>query len=149
MPNVIVGFMCAKWNREGKLPNWFEGRDKLWLCFVAIFIVLVIQGLNIPTKGLPLNALITPFFIFAVVGIFNSSERKPIKRFLTKVGDLSMYMWFFHAIFFTDTVNLYTKNLVFEPFHCFFYTFAMTFIQSYIASWVIKKLITPVMNKIK
>lgn len=149
MPNVVIGLMCAQYNKEGLLPAWFEGRDKLSLCLLTVLVVLTIQGLNVPTKGLPLHALITPFFIFAVVGVFNSFKMKHLMIFLIKVGDLSMYMWFFHAIFFTTSVNLYTKNLVFEPFHCFLYTFVMTFVLSYIASLMIKKLITPIINKIK
>lgn len=120
MPHVILGFMCAKWNREGLLPAWFEGKSKLWLCILFVLAVLVIQGLGIPTKGLPLSAFYTPFLIFAIVGVFNSFKLKYLTIFLINVGDLSMYMWFIHAIFFTTTVNLYTKNLVFEPFHCFF-----------------------------
>ena len=149
MPNVVLGFMCAKWNHEGVLPTWFEGKKKLPLCILVVIVVLLIPGLNIPTKGFPLHAFITPFFIFAIVGIFNSFQLKNVTSCLTKVGDLSMYMWFFHALFFTTTVNLYTKNLVFEPFHCFLYTFVMTFGLSYIASWIIKKLLTPIINRIK
>lgn len=149
MPNVVIGFMCAKWNHEGVLPTWFEGKYKLSLCILAVIVVLLIPGLDIPTKGFPLRAFTTPVFIFAVVGIFNSFKLKYLTSFLINIGNLSMYMWFFHAIFFTTTVNLYTKNLVFEPFHCFLYTFVMTFVLSYMASWIIKKLITPIINKIK
>lgn len=149
MPNIILGLMCAKWNKEEKFPNWFEGKNKLWICLVVICVVLVIPGLNIPTKGLPLTAFYTPLLIFAILGVFNSFKMKHLMNFQIKVGDLSMYMWFFHAIFFTTSVNLYTKNLVFEPFHCFLYTFVMTFVLSYMASWIIKKLITPILNQMK
>lgn len=149
IPIVIVGYMCARWNKEGKIPTWFEGKNKVWISLLTIVIVLVLQSLNIPTKGFCLQAFYTPFLIFAIVGIFNSFELKWLSKVFANVGELSMYMWFFHAIFFTDTVNLYTKDLVFEPFHCFPYTFIMTFILTYAGSWIIRKILTPVINRIR
>ena len=146
---VIVGYMCAFWNYKGLLPKWFEGKNKWWLSLLVILLVLIIQGLQLPTKGFCIQAFYTPFFIFAIVGLFNSHSLNGISRFLQKVGDLSMYMWFFHAVFFTETVNLYTKNLVMEPFHSFPYTLLMTFVLTYLGSWCFKKLLTPIMNKIK
>ena len=60
-----------------------------------------------------------------------------------------MYMWFIHAIFFTETVNHYTKHLVFSSsFNCFIYTFIMTFAITYAIAWIIKKMLTPIINKI-
>lgn len=149
IPLIIVGYMCALWNSEGKIPNWFEGKSRLPLAIVTIVIVMLINGIQIETKGFCIPAFYTPFLIFAVVGIFNSFELKWLRQGLTKVGDLSMYMWFFHAIFFTTSVNLYTRNLVFEPIHNYFYTLIMTFVLTYCGSWVIKKLVTPIINRIK
>lgn len=149
IPLVIVGYQCAKWNSQGKIPSWFEGRNRIVLAIVTIVAVLLFNSLHLPLAGFCLKAFYTPFLIFAVVGIFNSFELKWLSKGLTKVGDHSMYMWFFHAIFFTETVNLYTKNLVFEPIHNYFYTFFMTFVLTYCGSWVIKKLLTPIINTIK
>lgn len=149
IPLIIVGYMCAMWNSEGRLPLWFEGKNRLPWALLTIAIVMFINGLRFETKGVCIQAFYTPFLIFAVVGIFNSFELKWLSKGLTNVGDLSMYMWFFHAIFFTETVNLYTKNLVFEPIHNYFYTLVMTFVLTYCGSWVIKKILTPILNKIK
>lgn len=149
IPIVIVGYMCAKWNSEGKIPTWFEGKKRIPFALAIILTVMLVNGIKIPTLGFCLQAFYTPFLIFAVVGIFNSIECKWLSIGLTKVGELSMYMWFFHAIFFTETVNLYTKNLVFEPIHNYFYTLVMTFILTYAGSWVIKKLLNPVLNRVK
>lgn len=148
IPLIIVGYMCANWNSEGKIPQWFEGKNHLPLAFITIVAVMFINGFKIETKGLCIQALYTPFLIFAIVGIFNSLELIWLSKGLKKVGDLSMYMWFFHAIFFTETVNLYTKNLVFEPIHNYFYTLFMTFLFSYCGSWFIKKLLSPIINKL-
>lgn len=141
--------MCAMWNMQGKLPHWFEGKKRLPVALLTIAIVVALQTLQIPTAGFCVQAFYIPFLVFALVGIFNSFELKWLKKGLTKVGDLSMYMWFFHAIFFTATVNLYTQWLVFTPFHNYFYTLFMTFALTYIASWGIKKIISPVIKRIK
>ena len=60
-----------------------------------------------------------------------------------------MYMWFFHAIFFTESVNLYTKNWVFKPFYSFPWTLLITFVLTYLGSWIIKKALTPIIIKIR
>lgn len=149
IPLIIIGYMCAMWNVQGKLPHWFEGKKRMPIALLAIVQVMALQTLQIPTAGFCVQAFYTPFLVFALVGIFNSFKLKRLKQGFTKVGDLSMYMWFFHAIFFTETVNLYTKNLVFEPFHNFFYTFTMTFVLTYLGSWIIKNIVSPIINRIK
>lgn len=141
--------MCAMWNTQGKLPHWFEVEKRMPIALLAIVVVIALQTLQIPTAGFCVQAFYTPFLVFALVGIFNSFKLKRLKQGFTKVGDLSMYMWFFHAIFFTETVNLYAKNLVFEPFHNFFYTFTMTFVLTYLGSWIIKNIVSPIINRIK
>lgn len=149
IPLIIIGYMCAMWNVQGKLPHWFEGKKRMPIALLAIVQVMALQTLQIPTAGFCVQAFYTPFLVFALVGIFNSFKLKRLKQGFTKVGDLSMYMWFFHAIFFTETVNLYTKNLVFEPLHNFFYTFTMTFVLTYLGSWIIKNIVSPIINRIK
>jgi hypothetical protein len=149
IPLVIVGYQCGYWNSKGQLPKWFEGRRRLSIALIAIGAVMLLNAFRFPVAGFCIQAFYTPILIFAVVGIFNSFEPSWLSKGLQKVGDLSMYMWFFHAIFFTTTVNLYTKALVFEPFHNYCYTLAMTFILTYAGSWAIKKLLSPVMQAIK
>ena len=149
IPLVIVGYMCGCWNQEGKIPAWFEGKSRIPLALLAIIVVMLIKSINIPTMGFCLQAFYTPILIFAIVGIFNSVNLKWLGKGLQNIGDQSMYMWFFHAIFFTTTVNLYTKALVFEPFNCFLWTLLMTFILTYIGSWIIRKILTPLINRIK
>lgn len=149
IPLVIVGYQCAKWNRDGKLPAWFEGKNRIYLAIITIVAVMLFKAFQFPVAGFGLQAFYTPFLIFAIVGIFNSINVNWLSKGLSQIGELSMYMWFFHAIFFTETVNLYTKNLVFEPVHNYFYTLFMTFILTYAGSWIIKKLLTPIINRIK
>jgi peptidoglycan/LPS O-acetylase OafA/YrhL len=149
IPVVIVGYQCGYWNGKGLVPRWFEGRNRLPVALIAIAATLLLKTISFPVAGFCIQAFYTPILIFAVVGIFNSFKLSWLSKGLQKVGDLSMYMWFFHAIFFTTSVNLYTKNLVFEPFHNYFYTLAMTFILTFAGSWVIKKLLSPVMQVIK
>ncbi|WP_175629261.1 acyltransferase family protein [Bacteroides acidifaciens] len=149
IPLIIVGYMCAMWNVQGKIPTWFEGREHIPLALLTIAAVLVINAFRIYTAGFCIQAFYTPLLIFAIVGIFNSINVKWLSKGLMQVGDISMYMWFFHAIFFTESVNLYTKRLVFSPIHSYLYTLFMTFVLTYIGSWIIKKIISPILNVIK
>lgn len=149
IPLIIVGYMCAMWNVQGKIPTWFEGREHIPLALFTIASVLVINTLKIQTAGFCIQAFYTPLLIFAIVGIFNNVNVKWLSKGLMQVGDLSMYMWFFHAIFFTESVNLYTKRLVFSPIHSYLYTLFITFVLTYIGSWIIKKIVSPILNVIK
>jgi hypothetical protein len=149
IPYVIVGYQCGYWNSKGLLPRWFEGKKLLPIALITIVAVMLINAFRLSVAGFCIQAFYTPVLIFAVVGIFNSFKLSWLSKCLQKVGDLSMYMWFFHAIFFTTTVNLYTKDLVFEPIRNYIYTLVMTFILTFVGSWVIQKLLSPVMQVIK
>lgn len=149
MPCVILGYMCAYWNYKGLLPRLFEGKSHIPLSVAGILAVLVLAAIRIPTLGFCLQAFYTPIFIFAVVGIINATQLTCLSKFLKNIGDQSMYMWFFHAVFFTESVNTYTKRLVLEPIHNFFYTLFMTFILTYIGSWIIKRMVSPIIQRIK
>lgn len=149
IPLIIVGYMCGVWNRKGIIPQWFEGKNKLLLSLIAIIIIMLINAFRYPVAGFCIQAFYTPILIFAIIGIFNSYEVKWLNKVLIKVGNLSMYMWFFHAIFFTETVNLYTKHLVFEPINNYFYTLIMTLLLTYVGSYIIQKIISPITKLIK
>ena len=149
IPLAIVGYQCGYWNQEGKLPEWFEGKKKAPLAIFTIVVIMLVNAFRYPVAGFCIQAFYTPLLIFAVVGLFNSFKVRWLSLGLQKVGDLSMYMWFFHAIFFTETVNLYTKFLVMEPIHYYLYTLFVTFVLTYIGSWIVKKLLTPIINRIK
>lgn len=149
MPCVILGYMCAYWNYKGLLPRLFEGKSHIQLSVAGILAVLVLAAIRIPTLGFCLQAFYTPIFIFAVVGVINATQLTCLSKFLKNIGDQSMYMWFFHAVFFTESVNTYTKRLVLEPIHNFFYTLFMTFILTYIGSWIIKRMVSPIIQRIK
>ena len=148
-PLIAVGYQCGKWNRDGRVPQWFEVRKKLALALGAVAAVMLVKAFNFNTFGFCIQAFYTPVLVFALVGIFNSYELPRVKRFLVKVGDLSMYMWFFHAIFFTTTVNAFSRYLVFEPIHNYFYTLLITFVLTYAGSWLFKRMLTPILNRIK
>lgn len=147
LPLVIVGYMCGKWNNDGSIPSWFEGNKKTLLSILAVILVLTFNATRVYTFGFCLQAFYTPILVFAVIGIYNSCGMGKIGRLLHKVGDKSMYMWFLHAVFFTSSVNMFTRNLVFKPFHSFFYTFAMTFLLTYIGAYIIKSVLTPILKK--
>ena len=46
-----------------------------------------------------------PFIIGAVAVLFSKFQWKAARRVLVKLGELSVYMWFLHALFFTESVR--------------------------------------------
>jgi hypothetical protein len=149
VPIVIVGYQCAYWNMNGKIPTWFEGNRRIPLAIFTILVVMLLCAIRFQTFGYSIQAFYIPFFIFAVVGIVNSTMAYRTKNILHKIGDLSMYIWFFHPIFITETVNTYTRGFIFGPIHNFIYTFLLTLILSYVGSYVIKSALSPIIQRIK
>lgn len=74
IPLIIVGYMCAMWNVQGKIPTWFEGREHIPLTLLTIAAVLVINALKIQTAGFCIQLL---YFVVALV-VSKVLQRTPL-----------------------------------------------------------------------
>ncbi len=104
-PGVLLGYLFA---HEG----WFtkiqitKSASAFWLVLAAMVIamVFVLRSQIGALLGFNLDFFYASLFIFAVLIILNLYELPVLYKFLATLGDVSVYMWFFHALFFTGAV---------------------------------------------
>ena len=102
MPATVLGYFFA---REGYYERVNIGKlSGSWtviLCGVAFVFALALRHLfyplNIPFQ---FDFFYAPLMIGAIVIFFNKFKCGLVRTVLMKVGEVSVYMWFFHALFF-------------------------------------------------
>lgn len=110
-PTIIFGYLFAR-------KQWFISirivRHWCLLVLSVLFIIfLLILRHNFGSYlGFHLDFIYAPIFIAAVLVIFNLYKMPLIRNVLTELGNTSVYMWFFHALFFTSTVRCIYQPLI-------------------------------------
>ena len=103
-PGMLLGYLFAHkaWFTVIRLPNHPSMIVLASLCVGLAFLLRNFLG---SVAGFNLDFFYAPLFIFAVLIVFNLYKLPIITRVLTALGGVSVYMWFFHALFFTDAVR--------------------------------------------
>lgn len=87
-----------------------------WLCLIlalaVIFVAFKFRSYRTGWNGFQFDFFFAPMVIGSLVVIFNRFELKPLRVALARIGDVSMYMWFFHALFFTKAVRWFYQPAI-------------------------------------
>ena len=141
-PCMVLGYLFAN---QGYYERINIGNiSKLWtflICLIVIVLFLVIRHFgtftHIPFK---MDFFYVPFIIGSIVVLFNKFRWNTFRRIMIKMGEVSVYMWFLHALFFTPA----TKSF-YQPILSFFrvadLTVAWTIVLTFFASWLIKTVV--------
>lgn len=139
-PCMILGYLFAKrrWYLKVKVPQ--TRVLSLPIAIACGGIILVIRSLYPHILGFNMDFLYAPMLIFLILVVANQIHSKVVSKTLTTLGETSVYMWFFHALFFTEAVRP-----IYQPFVAIcnslwiatFWTIVITFI----CSWCIKTLV--------
>ena len=113
------------------------------LCLLVILVVFVLRYYN---KRFPLDFVYAPMMIGAIVVLFNVNDWKPIRTALVKVGEVSVYMWFFHALFFTPPVRWFYQPAI-TIFNDINLVVLWTIVLTFAVSWLIKTIVDSIQNK--
>lgn len=145
MPTVLLGYYFAKQQvfQKVRVPkHWSMGIAGLVLIVLALsaraYCGATIAGFN-------LDIIYAPMAILGILVIFNICKLPIISKLLTNLGNLSVYMWFFHALFFTDVVRTIYQPLILVNDNIFIITL-WTILLTYVCSWVLKKVVDGVEN---
>lgn len=140
-PIMVLGYLFARQRyyeriNVSRLPKLLT----LILCvvvFVGVF--LLKRYLSLPFK-LPfqMDFFYAPLIIGAIAVAFNVFEMRPLRVVLAKFGDVSVYMWFFHALFFTLAVRWFYQPAI-TIFHDINLVVLWTIVLTFISSWLIKR----------
>lgn len=111
-PGMLLGYLFAHegWFTKIQIPDktpmhWFA------LTVMIVVMVFVLRSQIDSVLGFNLDFFYAPLFILVVLVVFNLYEMPILSKVLSALGDVSVYMWFFHALFFTLPIKA-----VYEPF---------------------------------
>ena len=135
-PKMLIGYLMAHklWYNKIKIPcHWGMACVALLiiiLVFVARYKIEIILGFN-------LDFFYAPLFILAVLILFNLYKLPVLSNVLMRLGKTSVYMWFFHSLFFTGAVRS-----VYQPFilisNNLWIIIPWTILLTFLCSWVVK-----------
>ena len=136
MPTVLLGYYCAKQQvfQKMRIPqHWTMALGGILLIVLA-FVGRAVCG---AIAGFSLFIIYAPMAILGILVIFNSCKMPIISKVLTSLGNLSVYMWFFHALFFTDIVRTIYQPCILVSDNIFIITI-WTILLTYVCSLILK-----------
>lgn len=149
-PTVILGYLFAHQGYYEKINISRAPKVVVFLICVSI-IMLIITTLRPYTlrfnNPFNLDFFYAPVMIGAVAVLFNKFKWPYFRRVLSKIGELSMYMWFFHGLFFTEGVRWFYQPAI-TIFNDVNLVVIWTIILTFIASWLIKTIVDVVLKKL-
>lgn len=135
-PAMILGYLFAHEGYYGKIrvpEHWIM----IVLSVLLVVMVFVLRYYLGSIAAFNLDFFYAPLFIFAVLVIFNLCKLPVLTKVLTAFGNVSVYMWFFHALFFTGVVRS-----VYQPFilisHSLWVIIPWTILLTFCCSWVLQ-----------
>ena len=139
MPTVLLGYYFAKQQvfQKMRIPQHWS------MALVGVLlIVLALVGYALcgAIAGFSLFIIYAPMAILGILVIFNSCKMPIISKVLTSLGNLSVYMWFFHALFFTDIVRTIYQPFILVSNNIFIITI-WTILLTYLCSWILKTIV--------
>lgn len=139
MPTVLLGYYFAKQQVFQKLsiPNhWSMPIVGIALIVLAFFGHVVCGSV----AGFNMYVIHATLCILGILIIFNSCKLPILSKVLTNLGNHSVYMWFFHALFFTDIVRTIYQPLILVSDNIFIITI-WTILLTYVCSWILKSVV--------
>ena len=95
-PLLLLGYYLASNKMYSKITLQ---KKHTWL-FVLLLLTVFVSLLSLRViAGFLLSFVYVPLIILAIVGLFSLYDMPILRQLLTKLGDMSMPMWFIHALF--------------------------------------------------
>lgn len=141
---MLLGYLFAheRWYTSIKVPKHWSMIIVAILLFALAF---MFRSYKESVMGFNLDFFYAPLFILAVLVIFNLYKLPVLSRTLTKLGNVSVYMWFFHALFFTSVVSDVYSPIV-KIFDNLWIFTIWTIVITFVCSWLIMKIYNLLFN---
>ena len=137
-PGMTVGYLFAHERYFERIEVKSQPKAAVvTLSLLLIVAVLAVRYFGHNVLGFNFDFVYAALTIGAIVVIFNTVEAKWIRKVLQALGKVSVYMWFFHALFFTKAVRWFYQPAItiFDDLNLIvLWAIALTFA----ASWLIK-----------
>lgn len=136
-PCMILGYLFSR-------KQWFQ-RIPIPRHWVVIYIAILITILTLWMRhkigsiyGFNMDFFYAPLVIFCILAIFNQYRMTFFSRIMAELGDKSVYMWFFHGLFFTAATRGIYQQIILISDNLWIIAI-WTIIITYIGSALIKK----------
>lgn len=145
-PTMILGYLFAheEWFTKIRIPKHWSIVMLAMALILGVFVMRYYVG---GVAAFNFDFFYAPLFILSVLVIFNLCELPVFSKMLTAFGNVSVYMWFFHALFFTGVVRS-----VYQPFilisHTLWVIIPWTIILTFCCSWVLQRVTQGIQNMI-
>ncbi len=132
-PIVLEGYLFAKkkWFTQIRLPKYWA------IGVVSCVSVICAPPLRCVGPSFLSEWVLVPIMIVAVLYLFTAYELPILTKMLSSLGDISVYMWFFHALFFTKTVRWFWQRFILISDNIIVITL-WTLLLTLACSWVLK-----------
>lgn len=139
LPIVVTGYIFARHKIFSKIKITHNNFNILG-SFITIIVILLIRVYFSHILGFSLDFIYSTIIILCILIIANMmSSQNCILNILKLLGKTSVYMWFFHALFFTKiTRNIYQGFL--NVSDSFIIVTIWTIILTFFCSWIIMKI---------
>lgn len=148
-PTMVLGYLFAHNSYFEKIK--IDRFSKSWvmaLCCAIIIITFVLRfTIRIKHNPFQLDFFYAPLMIGAIVVLFNKFTLKPLRKVLGKLGEVSVYMWFFHALFFTTPVKWFYQPCI-TIFDHVNLVVLWAVVLTFGASWLIKSVVDHILRRL-
>lgn len=148
-PCMLLGYLFAHegWFTRIRIP---KKSSMLFIVFAVMLIVMVfiLRSYFGSVAGFNLDFFYAPLFILSVLIVFNLYRLPVLTKVLSVLGDVSVYMWFFHALFFTAAIKAVYEPLI-HVSDKLWIVVPWTIFLTFICSWCISNVMGYVQNKLK
>ena len=146
-PITVLGYLFAHERyyeriNIGRLPNLFSLLVCLFMMALALTLHHLWSPINIPFQ---FDFFYAPLMIGAIAVLFSKFEWEPFRSVMAKLGEVSVYMWFFHALFFTKVVSWFYQPAI-TIFSDINLVVLWTIVLTFFVSWLIKMIVDRVIN---
>ena len=138
-PLMLIGYLFArlKWYERIPIPSHWSTPILAIIIAASVLIARAYIGGNI---AILLGLVYAPLMILCILALFTSVKLPISTKIFTELGDKSVYMWFFHALFLTGaTRHIYAQFILISD--NLWIIALWTIALSYICSVVIKKIV--------
>lgn len=148
-PGMILGYLFARQGYYERIR--IDVLPRFWI-FVLCLLIMVLVFIFRWKFGNGFYSFQTDFFyaplmIGAIVILFNVFSW-PIGRVVfQKLGEVSVYMWFFHALFFTTAVSWFYQPMI-TIFNSVNLVALWTIVLTFLISWLLKTVVDAVKSKL-
>lgn len=138
-PLMLLGYLFArkKWYERIPVPShWLTPV----LAIAGAAVVLIVKANVHGALAIPMGLIYSPVMILSILVLFTSVKLPICTKIFTELVDKSVYMWFFHALFFTAATRPVFAKFVLISDNLWIIAL-WTIVFSYICSAVIKKIV--------